>query len=101
MHDTVEAKQTDLDHARRIVERWIDDIGTDPLPRGQATDNLLDLRSALPAELPLRSEVDRLLRRMPGINVVAASWWADAAAQLLFAIDRFIPTSDDAARQAP
>ena len=88
MQETVEVTQSELQPARHLVLSWIDEISTEPLPRGRAIDSLLDLRSLLPDESPLRREVDRHLRNVPGVRLVAASWWADTAAYMLFVIDR-------------
>ena len=89
MNETLEVDQIELTAAVRLVEGWIDAIDTEPIPRGRATDDLLDLRILLPNEAPLRLEVDRLLRRMPGQRMVEANWWADTTAHLHSLITRF------------
>ena len=93
MNETLEADRTELRAALHLVEAWIDAIDTDPIPRGQATDNLLDLRILLPQETPLRLEVDRLLRLMPGQRMVDARWWADTTAHLHSMITPFSATN--------
>ena len=93
INETLKADRTELRAALHLVEAWIDSIDTDPIPRGQATDNLLDLRILLPQETPLRLEVDRLLRLMPGQRMVDARWWADTTAHLHSMITPFSATN--------
>ena len=91
MNETLESEGTQLDPARELVAGWIDAISTEPIPKGKAIDDLLDLRGLLNGNLALRLEVDRHLRKMPGKRIVDATWWAETTAHLHSLINRYSP----------
>ena len=92
MQETLETQELRPTEALQLIDGWVHDTSTDPLSRGRAIDNLLDLRGLLPQGSPLRIEVDRRLRRMPKARVVDPSWWTETVAHLHALIGKSLPT---------
>ena len=66
--------------ALSLINRWSTEDPGSLVSRRLVTDRLLDIRNLLPADDT--GNVDRILRRIPGLTVVERRWWLDELNQL-------------------